>query len=48
MNREEFEKVDVFGLGKVNEAYAKYFIGESYLNPLTKASDGLFLANVTF
>ena len=48
MNREEFEKVNVFGLGESNEAYAKYFIGESYLNPLTKASDGIFLANVTF
>ena len=48
MNREEFEKVNVFGLGKSNEAYAKYFIGESYLNPLTKVSDGIFLANVTF
>ena len=45
---EEFEKANVFGLGESNEAYGKYFIGESYLNPLTKASDGIFLANVTF
>lgn len=48
MKKEEFEKVNVFGLGESNEAYAKYFIGESYLNPLTKVSDGIFLANVTF
>ena len=48
MNREEFEKVNVFGLGNANEAYSKYFLGESYLNSLTKASDGIFLANVTF
>ena len=29
-------------------AYAKYFIGQSYLNPLTNPESGLFLANVTF
>ena len=26
--------------------FAKYFIGQSYLNPLNK--DGVFIANVTF
>ena len=31
-----------------NTAYAKYFIGQSYLNPLTNPESGLFLANVTF
>ena len=36
----------MFGLGKPNDAYAKYFIGQSYLNPLNK--DGIFIANVTF
>lgn len=35
--KEEFEKVNIFGLGKPNTAYAKYFIGNSYLNALTKA-----------
>ena len=25
----------MFGLGKSNDAYAQYFIGQSYLNPLT-------------
>jgi hypothetical protein len=35
-NREEFEKQNVFGTGNANTAYAQYFIGESFLNPLTK------------
>ncbi|MFS1663916.1 cupin domain-containing protein [Streptococcus sp. zg-JUN1979] len=45
----DFEKVNVFGLGAKNDAYAKYFKGQSYLNPLgvTKAKD-FALANVTF
>ena len=37
-----------FGLGKPNDAYAKYFIGQSYLNPLTDPAKTVFLANVTF
>ncbi len=36
----------LFGLGKPNDAYAKYFIGQSYLNPLN--NDGVMIANVTF
>ena len=49
MNKEEFEKVNVFGLGEPNEKFAKYFIGNSYLNPLTSLDEtSLFLANVTF
>lgn len=49
MNKQEFDKNNVFGLGSPNEAYAKYFIGNSYLNPLAKIDDAnLFLANVTF
>ncbi len=47
-NQKEFEKANVFGLGKENTAYAKYFIGNSFLNPLTDSSKGLFAANVTF
>ena len=47
-NREEFEKQNFFGSGKENTAFAQYFIGQSFLNPLTKQEDGLFLANVTF
>lgn len=36
----------MFGLGKSNDAYAKYFVGQSYLNPLN--TKGVFIANVTF
>ena len=38
----------LFGLGKANTAYAKYFIGNSYLNPLTDPQKTVFMANVTF
>ncbi|MCI9524870.1 MAG: cupin domain-containing protein [Erysipelotrichaceae bacterium] len=49
MNKEQFDKENVFGLGKPNEAFAQYFIGNSYLNPLTDMNKtSLFLANVTF
>lgn len=34
-NKEEFAQINVFGLGKENTAYAQYFIGNSYLHPLT-------------
>jgi len=37
-----------FGLGDANTAYAKYFIGNSYLKPLTDPKCGVFMANVTF
>ena len=38
-----------FGLGEENTAFAKYFIGKSYLNPLTDPNKtSLFIANVTF
>lgn len=47
-SREEFEKRNMFGMGNANTAFAQYFIGDSFLNPLTKPEDGLFLANVTF
>ena len=47
-DKNEFEKQNIFGTGSENTAYAKYFIGQSFLNPLTKPEDGLFLANVTF
>lgn len=47
-DKDEFEKQNAFGTGTPNTAYAKYFIGESYLNPLTKPEDGLHLLNVTF
>lgn len=48
MSKEEFAKVNVFGLGEPNNAYAKYFIGQSYLNRLTQNGDALPIYNVTF
>lgn len=36
----------LFGFGTENVAYAKYFIGKSYLQPLT--AEGISSANVTF
>lgn len=49
MNKEEFDKQNIFGLGTENSAYAQYFIGNSYLNPLNKPGESaVFLANVTF
>ena len=48
MDQKEFARENVFGLGTENTAYARYFIGKSYLNPLTNPESGLFLANVTF
>ena len=47
--KEQFDSYNVFGLGSPNDAYAQYFIGQSYLNPLTEPKDSsVFLANVTF
>lgn len=47
--REQFETANTFGTGFANDDYAKYFIGDSFLNPLTKpGEDSIFLANVTF
>ncbi|MDO4300441.1 MAG: cupin domain-containing protein [Clostridia bacterium] len=45
---EQFEKVNVFGKGEPNKAYAQYFIGNSFLNPLTEQGAGVHLSNVTF
>ena len=47
-NKDTFEQHNVFGIGEPNTAYAKYFIGDSFLNPLTDPNCGLFAANVTF
>ena len=48
ISKEEFEKANSFGTGAENVNFAKFFIGSSYLNPLTDRKCGLFLANVTF
>lgn len=44
---ESKNKVDtIFPIGEPNDAYAQFFIGQSYLNMLT--TTGLPIANVTF
>lgn len=49
MNDNTFDKENIFGIGQPNTAFARYFVGESYLNPLVDpAKSSLFLANVTF
>ena len=49
LNQEEFAQENVFGLGQANTAYAKFFVGNSYLNPLTAPGQcPVYLANVTF
>ena len=47
-NETEFEKVNIFKKGNPNTSFAKYFIGNSYLNPLTDPAKTQFIANVTF
>lgn len=44
----ETEHGGFFGMGKENVDYTKYFIGKSYLKPLTNPKDTIFIANVTF
>ncbi len=48
-NKEEFEKMNMFGTGIPNDGYAQYFDGKSFLNVLVDPKTSpLFLANVTF
>lgn len=49
LDKEEFDKANKFGTGNPNDAFAKFFVGNSFLNPLTNPKDtAVFLANVTF
>ena len=48
-SKKEFDKANIFGQGVPNDAFAKFFIGNSFLNPLTDFQNGEFpLFNVTF
>lgn len=44
-SREEFEKQNVFGMCAENTGFAQYFIGNSYLNPLTDPKNCAVLSN---
>mgnify|MGYP001050085000 CR=1 FL=1 len=48
MDKAEFEKLNIFGKGQPNEAFAQYFSGQSFLNILVKTDDSIGFANVTF
>lgn len=49
LDKKKFEGMNFFGKGEPNQAFAQYFIGESFLNPLTNPEEtAVFLANVTF
>ena len=49
IDKTRFVQTDMFGLGAPNDAYAQYFVGHSFLNPLTGPGEcPVFLANVTF
>lgn len=45
---EQFEQINIFGKGNPNEAFAKYFIGASFLKLLTGSETGVHISNVTF
>lgn len=38
-DEKQFEEINVFGMGKPNEAFAQYFVGESFLNTLTNPQE---------
>lgn len=44
MNAQDF--ISIFPVGEKNEAYAQYFVGQSYLNMLS--TTGVNIGNVTF
>ena len=49
MTKEEFNQIDAFGIGQPNTAFANYFVGESFLKPLTDMKAGeIPIFNVTF
>lgn len=45
----ETDFAPMFGMGSLNDAYAQYFVGNSYLKPLTNPAEcGLGISNVVF
>ena len=48
-NKDEFDKVNKFGTGEPNDAFAEYFVGQSFLQPIAQLDEaGMGIANVTF
>ena len=49
MTKEEFNQIDAFGIGEPNTAFAQYFVGESFLKPITNMkAEEIPIFNVTF
>lgn len=49
LEENKFNEVNFWGKGQPNDRFAQYFIGNSFLNPLTEFGKcPVFLANVTF
>ena len=46
-SKNAFEQVNMFGTGTPNTAYANFFIGDSFLNPLTDPNGGPIPADGT-
>lgn len=44
--KEKYGNTVLFPIGEPNDAYAKYFVGQSYLAPVSR--EQVFIANVTF
>lgn len=48
-DKEGFDHENLFGTGAPNDGFARYFVGQSYLNPLVDAqAAGMAVMNVTF
>ena len=47
-NISDFATADIFGIGMPNEAFAQFFVGDSFLKPLTDKNSSLHISNVTF
>ena len=49
MDKKQFDNANMFGTGVPNEMYAKYFVGDSFLNlAINPEGSPAFVANVTF
>lgn len=46
MTKEDFSVHTIFPIGEENTAFAKFFVGQSYLNMLS--TEGVVIGNVTF
>lgn len=49
-DKQSFDQANKFGTGSSNDAYAQYFIGQSYLNPVAGPTDEVPIgfSNVSF